>query len=160
MRAHGVQGDVKVESLTWVKDRFLRLGEVWLCRAGGQQKFAILAARKMGTEWLLRLGGIESPEAAKLWHGAFLCVPDDAVVRPEGGWIAADLPAMRVVDESGEELGTGVSLEELPAGDAILCRSKDGHEIFLPLVGDFRCEVDAAAKVIRASRELWDALLP
>jgi ribosomal 30S subunit maturation factor RimM len=151
---------VKIESLTWVKDRFLRLGEVWLCRAGGLQKFAILSARKMGAEWLLRLSGIDSPEAAKPWHGAFLCVPDGDVVRPEGGWIAADLPAMRVVDESGEELGTGASLEELPAGEAILCRSKDGHEIFLPLAGEFRCHVDAAARLIRTPRALWDVLLP
>lgn len=149
---------MKVESLTWVKDRFLRLEEIWVCHAAGNQKRKIVSARRTGEEWLLRLEGIDSPEAAKPWHGAYLCVKDDEVVRPAGGWIAADLPDMRVLDEEGNHLGQGAALEELPAGEAILCTALDGQKVFLPLDGDFKCVVDAAAKTITVPRGFWDIL--
>lgn len=151
---------MKIESLTWVRDRFLRLKDVWLCHPAGNQKRSILSARRIGEEWLLRLEGIDSPEAAKPWHGAFLCVPDTETVRPNGGWIAADIAGMQVLDEDGQDLGTGVSLEELPGGDAVLCRTSDGkQEVFLPLEGAFKCTVNPETRTITGSRVLWETLL-
>ena len=149
---------MKVESLTWVKDRFLRLGEIWISHPAGTQKRAIRSARRIGEEWLLQLEGIDTPEAAKPWHGAYLCVKDDEVIRPAGGWIAADLPSMRVIDEEGNHLGQGAALEELPAGDAILCTALDGQRVFLPMEGDFKCVVDPTAKTIAVQRAFWDIL--
>jgi ribosomal 30S subunit maturation factor RimM len=144
--------------LTWVKDRFSRLGEVWISHPSGVQKRAIRSARRAGEEWLLLLEGIDSPEAAKPWHGAYLLVSDADVVRPAGGWIAADLPAMRVLDEEGNHLGQGSALEELPAGEAILCVALDGQKVFLPMDGDFKCVVDPVAKTITVNRGFWDVL--
>lgn len=149
---------MKIESLTWVKDRFSRLEEIWVCHPAGTQLRKIVSARRTGDEWLLRFEGIDSPEAAKPWHGAYLCVKDDDVVRPSGGWIAADLPQMRVLDHEGNHLGQGDALEELPAGEALLCTALDGQKVFLPLEGEFKCVVDPVAKTITVDRGFWDIL--
>lgn len=149
---------MKIESLTWVKDRFSRLEALWICHPAGTHERKVLKARRAGEEWLLQLEGIDTPEAAKPWHGAYLCVKDDAVVRPEGGWIAADLPGMRVLDAEGNHLGQGASLEELPAGDALLCTALDGQKVFLPLEGPFACVVDPKAATITVDRSFWDLL--
>ncbi len=157
LHAHGVHGDIKTESMTWVKDRFAHLEKAWLCRPGAMQLFVLAGARRMGGEWLLRFEGIDSPEAAKIWHGSFLCVSDDEVKRPVSGWVAADLPGMKVADETGAVLGEAVLLEELPAGPAILCRGTDGSEVLLPLQGTFSASVDALSCTVSVTRETWEA---
>lgn len=154
---HGVRGDLKVEPQTWDPRRILAMKEAHLWSRGRLERRTIQAARVTGPVWLVRFEGLDAPETAKLLNGALLLVPDSDVVRPAGGWIAADLVGMPVVDLAGEPLGTGLGLADLPT-QAVHVSSLEGPERVLPLEGPLAAKVDVESRRIVVDRELWDAM--
>ncbi|MCB9496504.1 MAG: hypothetical protein H6686_06415 [Fibrobacteria bacterium] len=154
---HGVRGDLKVEPQTWDPKRILRMKEAHLWLRGRLERRSIQAARVAGPVWLVRFEGFDAPETAKILNGAFVLVPDADVVRPEGGWIAADLVGMPIFDLAGEPLGQGAGLADLPT-QAIKARALDGVELVLPLEGPLAATIDMVERKITVDRDLWDAM--
>jgi 16S rRNA processing protein RimM len=154
---HGVHGDVKVEPQTWDPKRILKIKEAHLWSRGRLERRSIQAARVAGPVWLVRFEGFDAPETAKVLNGSLLLVPDSDVVRPPGGWIAADLVGISIVDESGIELGHGDGLADLPT-EAVKAKALDGGTLVLPLEGPLAAKIELDAKRIVVDRELWDAM--
>lgn len=155
---HGVRGDVKVEPQTWDPRRILRMKEAHLWSRGRLERRAIAAARIAGPVWLVRFEGFDAPETAKILNGSLLLVPDADVVRPAGGWIAADLVGLVVVDETGAELGRGMGMIDHLPTSAVLTEAADGTEVVLPLEGPLAARIDLESRRIVVDRELWDAM--
>jgi len=132
--------------------------EAHLWSRGRLERRVIAAARIAGSVWLVRFEGFDAPETAKILNGSLLLVPDADVVRPSGGWIAADLVGLSVVDETGAELGRGLGLVDHLPTEAVLAEATDGTEVVLPLEGPLAARIELEAKRIVVDRELWDAM--
>jgi len=154
---HGLSGQIKAECLSWNPNRFRGLSEVVLVSGRSQRQAKIVDAMAAGPLWRLSFEGIRDPESAKLLSGAWICVPEASVQRPEGGWIEADLENLPVVDAQGSVLGKALGLAAIPTF-ALRAEGPDGTEIVLPLEGPLACRVDMASRRVVADREIWDAL--
>jgi 16S rRNA processing protein RimM len=154
---HGVHGDLKVEQQTWDPKRILKMKDAYLWSRGRLERRTIQAARVAGPVWLVRFEGFDAPETAKALSGSFVLVPDTDVVRPAGGWIAADLVGLPVVDQEGVALGTGLGFADLPT-EAVRVKALVGPGRVLPLEGPLAADIDMAEHRIVVDRDVWDAM--
>jgi 16S rRNA processing protein RimM len=142
-RTHGVQGEVRVESLGGDARRF-RPGLALTVEAGGR-KLTVRSARGLGDgDLLLGFEGIDTPEEAALLRGAYLCVePDRARHLPPGEWFVWQLIGLAAVDAAGNALGTIADVEAGSAHDVLVVTTAAGERRF-PMVSAFVQEVDVA----------------
>jgi len=140
-RAHGVLGEVRAESLGGDARRFRRGVRVTVEDTG--REMIVRTARGMGDgDVLLAFDGIDTPEAAGLLRGAYLCVePERARHLPPGEWFVWQLVGLPAVDAEGNAVGVVSDVEAGPAHDVLVVESAVG-ERRLPMVSAFVREVD------------------
>lgn len=98
---------------------------------------------------LLKLAGVDDRAAAEELRGALLQVPVEAAVElPAGSYYWYQLIGLRVVDESGRELGELVEVLPTGSNDVYVVRGQFG-EILLPAIKDVVREVDLAGGRLR-----------
>ncbi|REJ79870.1 MAG: 16S rRNA processing protein RimM [Acidobacteria bacterium] len=157
--AHGVRGEVAVESFSDTEARFARGGELWC--AG--ERLAIEQVRRHRGTLLLTLAGVTDRDAASALRGRRLEVPRQAVPEaPEGEFYFFELEGCRVLDRHEGELGTVVAVREdggglllevllgegaaarrhLPAGE----RDRPEARLLVPFVKAHLLRVDVAAR--------------
>lgn len=159
-RTKGVQGHVKVESLTHDPGRFAHLREVVLSREGRQERRLRLEEWRMeGASLLLKFAGIETCEAARehLVKGYLTIAPEEAAPLPPDTYYVDQLVGCRVETENGALIGRLTEVMHLPTTDAYVVRPEEGGEEFLiPAVADFVVEVSPAQGrvVVRGVEEL------
>lgn len=101
--AHGVQGELKVESMSGETGHFERLKEVTIVRPGqadreDRRTFRVESVRTAGRVVLLKLFGIDTPEQAKdLRHWEVVADRSEAAPCAEGEYYYADLIDLRVL---------------------------------------------------------------
>jgi 16S rRNA processing protein RimM len=102
--------------------------------------------RPIGRGYRVKLGGVESPEAAReLLVGRSLAVPREAV--PEAGGDASyhfELLGLEVVRTDGPAVGTLIEILETGANDVYVVRGAAG-EVLLPATREVIERVDVAA---------------
>ena len=149
VRPHGLRGEVLIRALTNVPNRFAHLGSVVLTRGGEEiGAYTIERARAMAKGVGLKFRGIDTPEAARELRGAEIeAAPSDADVLAAHEYFVFDLVGMRVVDESGSELGTVSDIHEMPGQDLAVVTS-EAREWSLPLVRRFVAEIDTERREI------------
>ncbi len=152
--AHGVRGELKVESLSGETGHFRGLREVTLVRPGGdgppgdagqgsrRHTFPVEAVRFGHHIVLLKLAGIDSPETAKRWRDWEIVVSRaDAAPLGHDEYYYADLVGLSVyVDD--EERGRVSNLWE--GGPTVLLgiTLPDGSARLVPFQAEFVASVD------------------
>jgi 16S rRNA processing protein RimM len=134
-RAHGIRGELVVESLTDEPDAIF---------ASGRRVFVGSAA-----------GDLAKPSremtvvrSSELMRGHTLLVPESEISPPdEGELFLHDLVGMRVVHANGAPIGEVVEVFELPQGLVIDVR-REGGTVMLPFDDHTVTGVDAAARII------------
>lgn len=140
--SHGVQGFVRVEPLTDDPGRFASLKQVIV---EGRQ-YAVSAARVSPGRILVKLEGIDTPEAARALRNEYLRVPFAAAAPlPEGAYYHFQLVGLRVETTGGEPLGVLAEVLALPANDVYVVRGDRG-ELLIPAVRDIVTEIDLEAR--------------
>jgi 16S rRNA processing protein RimM len=142
-RAHGLLGEVRVESLGGDARRFRRGVRVTV--EDTRRELTVRSARGMGDgDLLLAFDGVDTPEAAGLLRGAYLCVePERARHLPPGEWFVWQLVGLAAVDAEGHAVGVVADVEAGPAHDVLVVESEAGERRF-PMVSAFVREVDLA----------------
>lgn len=151
-RPHGVHGAVRVESLGGDAGRFHRglqltpEAAVRPMRGGAREplpaRLTVRSARDLGDgDLLLGFDGIDTPEAAALLRGAYLCVPAEQA-RPlrAGEWFVWELVGLVAVDPEGAEIGRVSDVESGAAHDVLVLDTPSGERRF-PMVAAFVAEV-------------------
>ena len=115
--AHGIKGEVKLKSFTSNPQAIASYGP--LTSKGGEQ-FTITKLRAQKDGFIASLKGVSDRNRAEALRGTELFVarsklPDAETDEP----YAHDLIGMRVVIDSGEELGTLVDMPNYGAGDLL-----------------------------------------
>jgi 16S rRNA processing protein RimM len=143
-RAHGIRGELVVESLTDTPDavfasgRRLFAGTVSGDPSPKGETLTITESRPFKGGWILALEEIADRNAAELWRERYLLLPADALPpRAEGEVYIHELLGMRVENLAGAALGTVRDVYELPQGLAL----DVGHEARTSIILPFREEI-------------------
>lgn len=141
---HGVRGELRLEN--WL-DAPLWKG---LTRVfSGETAYALLAARPHKSFMLLRLAGIDTPDAARALRGLVLTVPREAICLPAGRYLYRDLYGFTVFDlRTQRVIGTLREVRESPAALLYVIEHADG-ELLIPAVPAFERGADLQARVLR-----------
>jgi 16S rRNA processing protein RimM len=147
-RAHGVRGEVTVESRTDAPERRFVPGAVLRTDPAGVGPLRLSGVRAHQDRLLLAFEGVEDRTAADGLRGVLLLadLDDDATGAEDDpdSWpdrvlvgLRAELPGGEVVGEVGEVL-------HRPAQDLLVVRTVAGHDALVPFVRQIVPEVDVA----------------
>jgi 16S rRNA processing protein RimM len=148
VKPHGVQGEVKV---AWSADSwgpFRGLANVWLGPPEGSlRSFGLESGREQQGAVVLKLAGVDTPEAAARLVGCDLAVPRvDAPGLPEGVYYQYDILGLEVV-EGDRSLGSVREILETPAHDVYVIHGPSG-EWMLPATRAHIRRIDLVARRI------------
>ncbi len=157
-KAHGIRGEVVVETITDAPDAIFASGRrVFAGTADGELapnrlELHVERARPFNEGLLVGFAEVPDRTAAELWRGRFLLLPAGEVPAPADDQIYLhDLVGMRVELEDGEPLGILEEVYELPQGLVIDVRRlapRDGETIMLPYNDRTVVSVDKEERVI------------
>lgn len=151
---HGVRGDVRVRPLTdRPRERFDALESCFLWEPTLDRKKAcrIVSRRFEASSVLLRLDGVDSPEAARALAGRLLAVErDDALPPRPGEFYPWQLEGAAVETPDGRPLGRFLRVMDSPA-QPLWVIEREGREWLLPAVAEFVVEVNVAERRILAT---------
>jgi 16S rRNA processing protein RimM len=140
----GVQGAVKVLPLTDFDDRFGTGSELYL---DGVPR-GVEWSRRQATTMVVKLAGLDSRTNAEALRGSYLEVPESAArPLPDGAWYYDQLLGLRVVTESGRDLGSIDEVMERPANDVWVARAETG-ETLIPATREVVRDVDLDARLV------------
>lgn len=157
LRPFGVHGDVRVESLSDVPDRFERLPGVLLMMPTGESiETSVLRARKLNGDYLVRFSAFSSPEEARNFQGALVQAPQESVPPlPGTQYYQFELIGLEVRDETGRVLGKIENILRRPHQDLFVL-NHEGDELLIPAVHALIRQVDLqAGRLTVASFDQW-----
>ena len=145
LKAHGVRGSVRVESLTDFPDRFSPGTQVTV--AG--RRLTIVRSDEADGSLLLSFVEIRDREEAATLRGSYLTVPlEQARPLAAGHFYHFQLVGLAVIDQrSRRNLGTVAEVLEYPAND-ILRVTQEDRERLVPMVSNAVLSIDLKAGTI------------
>jgi 16S rRNA processing protein RimM len=155
-RAHGVKGEMVTEVITDAPAEVFIAGRRLIAgteKGDPSPDGAVLtitrAEPRFDGSWLLGFAEIRDRDVTARWRLKYLLAPRGELTPPEEGEVYLhELPGMRVVLESGDELGEVKEVVELPAGLALDVAWKRGM-VLMPYV--FVRSIDLSARRIVAA---------
>lgn len=145
--AVGLKGELRVYPYTDYKEKFDEIEYVLL----EDKKYPIQGVRYMKDMVVLKLVGIDDRSSAEQCKGIDLYIyREDAPPIPEDAYYIKDLIGLRVVDESGKDLGKLKNIIQNSAQDLYEVEPTSGGNPFLvPAVEEFVLEIDLKEGIIR-----------
>lgn len=139
---HGLQGFLKIKSLSGESEHFFRLKNLYIRRGEEFLPFAVEAVKGAAGSILIKLAGIENPEAGARYRGCEVWVErSEACVLGEGEFYLADLCHCRIYRGS-KEIGRVIAVLEGTSYDFLEVESPDGRRFLVPFADHFVGEVD------------------
>ncbi len=141
--AHGVRGLVRVKSHTAEPEAVTAYGP--LTDSAGQAVELEIVGESRG-QFLARLAGVATREAADRWRGEPLFVARDQLPEPEEeAFYHADLIGLTAVGADGEPLGVVRAIFDFGAGDVLEIETADGDTRYVPFTREAVPSVEPAA---------------
>ncbi len=144
LKPHGVNGVLKVESLTDHPGRFDLLQRVFLGPEDAPtHEFEVVRVQHMNRFVLLSLKGVNSYEEADRQRNGFVQIPENqALPLPEGSFYIFQLIGLSVYTDDGRYVGRVTEIQNFPAQDLFVVHDDDGREILIPDVPAFIRKID------------------
>jgi 16S rRNA processing protein RimM len=158
-RAHGVRGELVVELMTDSPEQIFAPGarvfqgtadgQLWRDpKTGTARSLEVQASRPFKGGLLVTLDAVTDRTEAERWNGRHLLVPLAELTEPaEGELFLHELDGMRVVDESGTELGDVRAWYPVPQGVLLDVHTARG-DVTLPFNEQFVRRVDRAGRTL------------
>jgi 16S rRNA processing protein RimM len=150
-KPHGVHGEASVELWTDSAERFDGLSDVVLVSPDESEvrPTAIESVRAHGGRALVRLAGVDSPEAVSALRNWTIEIDErEARSLEEGEYFIHDLPGMSLHDSEGNERGVVANAIEGGGGILLEVERKDGSRFDVPFAAAICTKVDLAARTI------------
>ena len=143
IKARGLRGELKVESLSDFSERFGHLNTVKLELKNGEVKsFEVERARIRDHILLIKLKGIDSRDAADALRGAYLSVTMNEIYPlDENSFYVFELEGMEICNSDGRRIGNVIRVERYPANDVLVVETET-KDIMIPAVREFVREID------------------
>jgi 16S rRNA processing protein RimM len=152
-RAHGIRGELVVESITddpesvFLEGRQLLPGTVTGARVPDAAPLTVRRATPFKQGWILSVDEIVDRTVADTWRDRYLFLPSAELAAPTGDEVYYhDLVGMRVEGNDGAAIGTVEGWYDLPHGLMLDVRTAAGS-VMLP----YRPEVIARVDVARGT---------
>jgi 16S rRNA processing protein RimM len=145
-RAHGLHGEVVVDSYTDAPERYAPGStlDASVSEADAPMRLRIATSRPFGERLLVRFEGIESRTAAEALRGANLTISrSETKSLPEGQHYRFELVGLRAETPRGERIGEVTEVFTTGANDVIVVRGDRG-EILVPMSPGVIVSVDVA----------------
>lgn len=141
VRAHGIRGEVVVESRTDDPDARFAPGAV--LRSDSDAALTVVSARQHRGRLIVRFAEIADRTAAERWRGRQLLadVADEAPADDADEYYDQQLAGLTVVTEAGAPVGTVKEVLHHPAQDLLVVQGPSG-EVLLPFVAQIVTVVD------------------
>jgi 16S rRNA processing protein RimM len=147
-RAHGLKGQVCVEPISDIVERFDALEYVLVSCGGDVSEFRVDSVKWKGKSLLVKLDGIDDRTSAEGLRGAEIGVRrEDVFPIPEGTYYVFDIVGCEVTSTSGRRVGTVEEVLRMPANDVFVVR-RDHGEALVPVVRSVVRNIDLEAKLI------------
>lgn len=145
----GVHGQLKVEPLTDVPDRFERLQVVYL--GADHHKLRVEGSHPHKRQILLQLEGISDMTAAERLRGQLLWIPAAEIAPlPPDQYYIHDLLGLRVEHVNGNALGRVADVLVGTGNDLLVVRNDaTGAETLVPAAKEFIKSVDISSGILR-----------
>lgn len=146
-RAHGIRGEVRVETFWRESDALLSLERVTLVREGDPpRELSITSARPVPRAVLVRFESIHDRNAAEALKGALVCADRTALPELEPGeYYLQDLVGARVSGPDGP-VGEVTEVRAYPSVDVAVIRTTDGRVAEQALAEPWLARVDIEAR--------------
>lgn len=145
----GLKGEVKVYSYAEEPDRFERLEKIFLGTEEKNTEYAVTKVRYKGDMVILTLDGVTDRNAAETLKGLMVLMDEaDLEELPEGVYYIKDLIGMKVVSDSGVELGTLKDINTNTAQRVYEVARPGKPDILIPGVDEFILDTDMDNRVI------------
>jgi 16S rRNA processing protein RimM len=135
--AHGIRGEVNVESLTDFPERFEAGSRLWL----DGMAYEVERGRRQGRSVILKLREVADRNQAETLAGKELLAPEATEIEEEDVYYLHDVIGLRVEDAAGEALGELAEVLSTGSNDVYVVRGERG-ELLLPALDDVIREVD------------------
>jgi 16S rRNA processing protein RimM len=142
--AHGIRGDVVIESYTDAADGLAAYGPL---ETDGGTQLEIKVVRTTPKGIIARIGGVADRNAAEALRGTALYASRDQLAPvEEGQYYHADLVGLRAVNAEGAPIGTVVAVQNYGAGDLLELQLEGQRATeLIPFTDAFVPIVDVAA---------------
>ena len=146
---HGLRGEVKVFPTTEDPDRFYDLEDVLIRKEDRELPAKIRSVRFFKQMAIVSFEGMERIEDVQpLVKGEIYVTRENAIPLEEGEFYIADLYGLRVIEESGEELGILDDVMETGANDVYIIKNGQ-EELLLPAIPDCIRQIDLENGIMR-----------
>jgi len=147
-RPHGVNGEILMDLHTDFPERLKSGRRLFL---GEERKpTTLVGIRPHGDRVLVRLKGIQTPEAAGLLRNTWVFTrTKDVPPLPEGKYYQHQMLGLKVMDEDGHSLGTLTEILETGANDVYVVTDEEDRELLLPAIPEVILEVQPKDGFIR-----------
>ena len=148
IQTHGTGGYVKAVPYSGIPERFIELKTVYIDSDEGIQGFIIEDVQLQNGASLLKLRGVETREAARVFLKKELLVPEEQKISlPANSYFIHELIGCAVFDIHGQYIG---QLEEVlvHAGSDIYVVRREDQETLIPAVSEFVKEIRPDEKKI------------
>jgi 16S rRNA processing protein RimM len=153
LKAHGVEGEVLVQSLTDDAGRFaagLRCLVVDDADVPSEEIVVIERARSTPKGVLCAFESISDREAARALSGRYLAVRrEDALPLEDGMFYTGDLIGCRVIDDDRGALGVIVDVVPIGGTDTLVIASDGERDLFVPFQRSIVRSVDIDGDEVR-----------
>ncbi len=158
VKTHGIKGEVKVYPTTDSPLRFEELTHVTLRSGKTVRELDIEQVRFFKNLVILKFKGIDNINDVEQYKGADLFIPrEEGQELEEGEYYIADIIDIRVVTDTGEELGTVRDVLETGANDVYIIKRKDANDLLIPATEECILDVDIENNIMTV--HLLDGLL-
>lgn len=145
----GLKGEMKVEILSDLPDRFFGLDSVFVGSSEDDvTAHALAGVRKNQQSVIVKLGQIDTRTMADKACGKYLFIPDNQARRPsENAYFVHEVVGLTVVTEEGVVVGVVDDVIHLPAGDIWIVKAGP-KEILIPGVKEFIRSVNLSERKV------------
>ncbi len=151
---HGIHGYLKVKLFSGDLENFLTHTQLLLRKDSQERMYQVEDTRIQGDTVLVKLVGIDTPEAGKRLNGWELWIPrEEASPLEEGEYYSADLHGCAVQFE-GSTVGRVISLVEGPQADLLEIEKESGERRYVPFMDEYIGAVDIENRTIEL-RHAW-----
>lgn len=136
----GVRGEIKVDMLTDFPERFRELRSVYVGASHAAHR--VEGSRMHAGRILLRLSGLDTPEAADALRGAEIFVPrSQAAVLPPGHFYLEEAIGLAVETTDGKELGPVTDVLKTGSNEVFVVGSGT-QAVLIPVISGAIAELD------------------
>jgi 16S rRNA processing protein RimM len=144
---HGLRGELLMDVLTDFPERIKPGREVYI--GDDHRPLKVRSRRPASKGLLIGFDGYDTPEAAgELRNQNVFVATSGLPALPEGEYYHHQLIGLRVVSDTGEELGRLAEILDTSANDVYIIRPAEGPDLLLPAIDPVIVNIDLEQQTI------------